>query len=176
MCAAPLDLPQAPEGFNELSPAEVLGFVEPSDVNHVWVVSRLAGSNGVSLRSAAGGFLSALPSGKLDVSASRGPLESFLTEILPSESSSFPAFALKAEQSGKYLLADTPDKETVLAKKTEIRCDADEPSSGIRAKCQREFVLKARVAQLDGKDSSKRRLLERDGPEEGSVEDELRRK
>lgn len=175
VCAAPLDLPQAPEGFNELSPAEVLSFVEPSDVNHVWVVSRLAGSNGVSLRSAAGGFLSALPSGKLDVSASRGPLESFITEVLPSDSA-FPGFALKSEPSGKYLLADKPDEDTVLAKKTEIRCDADEPQGGIRAKCQREFVLKARVQQLDGKDSSKRRLLERDGPEEGSVEDELRRK
>jgi hypothetical protein len=32
------------------------------------------------------------------------------------------------------------------------------------------------LQQLDGKDSSKRRLLEPDGPEEGSVEDELRRK
>lgn len=153
----------------------MLSFIEPSDVNHVWVVSRLAGSSGVSLRCAAGGFLSALPSGKLDVSASRGPLESFLPEVVSSESA-FPSFALKAEQSGKYLLADRPDKETVLAKKTEIRCDGDEPSTGVRAKCQREFVLKARLQQLDGKDSSKRRLLDHDGPEEGSVEDELRRK
>lgn len=175
VCAAPLDLPEAPEGFNELSPSEVLSFVEPSDVNHVWVVSRLAGSNDVSLRSATGGFLSALPSGKLDVSASRGPLESFITEVIPSDSA-FPGFALKSEPSGKFLLADKPDKETVLAKKTEIRCDGDEPQGGIRVKCQREFVLKVRLQQLDGKDSSKRRLLEPDGPEEGSVEDELRRK
>lgn len=51
MYAAPLDVPQAPEGANELSSSEVLSLVEPNDINHVWVVSRLAGSEEIiSLR------------------------------------------------------------------------------------------------------------------------------
>jgi protein FRG1 len=50
--AAPIDIPETPEGANELSTSEVLVAVEPTDVNHVWVVSRLSGSEGViSLRS-----------------------------------------------------------------------------------------------------------------------------
>lgn len=51
MYAAPIEIPEAPEGANDLSPSEVLAAVEPSDVNHVWVISRLSGSEGViSLR------------------------------------------------------------------------------------------------------------------------------
>lgn len=51
--AAPLDIPQAPEGMDDLSPAEIMQTIEPTDVNHVWVISRLSGSEGViSLRSA----------------------------------------------------------------------------------------------------------------------------
>ena len=52
MFAAPLDLPETPEGHSELSSAEILSTVEPTDVNHVWVASRLSGSEEViSLRS-----------------------------------------------------------------------------------------------------------------------------
>lgn len=51
MYAAPLDLPEAPEGANELSSSEVLNIIEPNEVSHVWVISRLAGSEGIiSLR------------------------------------------------------------------------------------------------------------------------------
>lgn len=51
MYAAAVDVPEAPEGANELSASEALQVVEPSYVNHVWVISRLAGSDDVvSLR------------------------------------------------------------------------------------------------------------------------------
>lgn len=60
-----------------------------------------------------------------------------------------------------------------------IRADAEDvgDAEGIRVKCQREFVLKARVTALEGKEGSsgKRRLLDR-GPKMGSIEDELRKK
>lgn len=50
----------------------------------------------------------------------------------------------------------------------------------LRIKCQREFVVKARIAQSEAKDggaggSSIKRRLE-GGPAAGSVEDEMRRK
>lgn len=49
--AAPIDIPEAPEGANDLSTSEIIQSIEPSDVNHVWVVSRLSGSEDVmSLR------------------------------------------------------------------------------------------------------------------------------
>ncbi len=49
--AAPIDIPEAPEGANDLSTSEILAAVEPSDINHVWVISRLSGSEGIiSLR------------------------------------------------------------------------------------------------------------------------------
>ena len=44
MIAAPVDLPEAPEGMDDLSPSEILAAIEPSDINHVWVASRLSGS------------------------------------------------------------------------------------------------------------------------------------
>ena len=51
MFAAPLTLPVAPEGEDELSFNEIIEVVEPTDVNHVWVISRLSGSEDViSLR------------------------------------------------------------------------------------------------------------------------------
>lgn len=50
MYAAPVDVPEAPEGANELTSSEILQIVEPTDVNHVWVVSRLAGSDELNLR------------------------------------------------------------------------------------------------------------------------------
>ena len=49
--AAPLSLPLAPEGESELSANEITQVVEPTDINHVWVISRLSGSEDViSLR------------------------------------------------------------------------------------------------------------------------------
>jgi protein FRG1 len=41
--AAPVEPPQVAEGANDLSPNELLQATEPTDVHHVWVVSRLAG-------------------------------------------------------------------------------------------------------------------------------------
>lgn len=68
----------------------------------------------------------------------------------------------------------------MLAKKAELRADADSIGEfeGLRVKCQREHVLKARVAAITGKagGEGKARLLERGGPSLGSVEDELKRK
>jgi protein FRG1 len=50
--AAPIDMPETPEGANELSTSEILQSIEPTDVHHVWVISRLSGSESViSLRS-----------------------------------------------------------------------------------------------------------------------------
>lgn len=50
--AAPITLPVAPEGAEELSENEILEVVEPTDMNQVWVISRLSGSEDViSLRS-----------------------------------------------------------------------------------------------------------------------------
>jgi protein FRG1 len=49
--AAPLEIPEAPEGASDLSLNEILASLEPTDVNHVWVISRLSGSESViSLR------------------------------------------------------------------------------------------------------------------------------
>jgi protein FRG1 len=49
--AAPLDIPEAPEGANDLTTSEIIQSIEPTSINHVWVVSRLSGSEDVmSLR------------------------------------------------------------------------------------------------------------------------------
>lgn len=67
-----------------------------------------------------------------------------------------------------------------MAKRAELRADADSIGEfeGLRVKCQREHVLKARVQAVQGKagGEGKTRLLERGGPAVGSVEDELKRK
>lgn len=50
--AAAVTLPVAPEGEDELTLSEALEVVEPTDVNHVWVVARLSGNEDViTLRS-----------------------------------------------------------------------------------------------------------------------------
>jgi protein FRG1 len=50
--ASQITLPVAPEGAEELTPNEILEVVEPTDMNQVWVVSRLSGSEDIiSLRS-----------------------------------------------------------------------------------------------------------------------------
>lgn len=50
--ASTITLPVAPEGSEELSENEIMEVVEPTDVNQVWVISRLSGSEDViSLRS-----------------------------------------------------------------------------------------------------------------------------
>ncbi|KAL1412574.1 hypothetical protein Q8F55_000321 [Vanrija albida] len=176
--AAAVDVPEAPEGANELSTSETLQVVEPSDVNHVWVISRLAGSDDVvSLRTSSGTFLTVSPSGVLSATAaSRGPLEA-LVPVLTDASGLFPKIALRTH-ADKYISVPSFTKEEIYAHKSELRGDADAPGEdeGFRIKCQREFVLKARVAAIEGKEggAGKRRLLE-GGPSAGSVEDELRK-
>lgn len=82
--------------------------------------------------------------------------------------------------SEKYLSVPPSDKETILAKKAELRADADDIGEfeGLRVKCQREHVLKARIEAVTGKagGEGRTRLLDRGGPSLGSVEDELARK
>lgn len=82
--------------------------------------------------------------------------------------------------SGSYLSVPTATADDISARKAEIRGDAEAvgEQEGIRVKCQREFVLKERIAALESKEgaSGKRRLLDRRGPTVGSVEDELNRK
>ncbi|WVQ84763.1 hypothetical protein IAT38_006920 [Cryptococcus sp. DSM 104549] len=188
--AAPVDIPQAPEGANDLSEAEILLSIEPSDVNHVWVVSRLSGSEDVvSLRSSTGTFLTATPSGTLTASTpSRGPLEAFIPVSAPTSTSSdsdtlslFPSYAIQTQHLSKYLSAAPPSGPSLVKSKAELRADADDVDERerVRIKCQREFVLKARVAVEEAAGGStsakgKRRLLD-GGPAEGSREDELRR-
>ncbi|WVN87490.1 uncharacterized protein L203_102672 [Cryptococcus depauperatus CBS 7841] len=149
--AAPIVIPQAPEGANDLTEAEILETIEPSDINHVWVVSRLSGSEDViSLRTSAGTFLTASPSGSLTASTpSRGPLEAFVP--LLSTDSKFSAFSLQSQHNSKYLSA------TGKGGKVELRIDADIDGEleALRIKCQREFVFKARMGDDDGKNKKK---------------------
>ncbi|ORY34583.1 hypothetical protein BCR39DRAFT_513483 [Naematelia encephala] len=181
--AAPLDLPEAPEGAAELSEAEILAAIEPSAVNQVWVVSRLSGSESViSLRTSTGTFLTAHPSGTLSATTpSRGPLESFVPILTPSSSSSsssslFPTLSLQTNAE-KYLSAPPTSSAVIKSGRAELRADADVigPNEGFRVKCQREFVLKARVDKAggagDGDIKGKSRIREGGG----SVEDEMRR-
>ncbi|WVR07966.1 hypothetical protein IAU60_005009 [Kwoniella sp. DSM 27419] len=181
--AAPVDIPQAPEGMNDLSEAEILQTIEPSDVNHVWVVSRLSGSEDViSLRTSSGTFLTASPSGSLTADTpSRGPLEAFIPLAAFSESSSsslFPGIALQTQHSSKYLSASAPTGAAVGKVKAELRIDAGDMgrTETLRVKCQREFVYKARLAMQEGKEGtkSKKRFMD-GGPAEGSIEDEMKR-
>ncbi|KAK8849793.1 hypothetical protein IAR55_005129 [Kwoniella newhampshirensis] len=183
--AAPIDIPQVPEGMNDLSEAEVLQTIEPSDVNHVWVISRLSGSEDViSLRSSTGTFLTASPSGTLSaITPSRGPLEAFIPLPASSSSSSslFPTFSIQIQHNTRYISASPPSGPSIARVKAELRGDADDvgPNETIRIKCQREFVFKARLANSEAKggsegDKSKRRYLD-GGPAEGSIEDELKR-
>nr|XP_019043679.1 protein FRG1 [Kwoniella bestiolae CBS 10118]OCF22609.1 protein FRG1 [Kwoniella bestiolae CBS 10118] len=180
--AAPVDLPQVPEGMDDLSEAEILQTIEPSDVNHVWVISRLSGSEDViSLRTSTGTFLTASPSGTLTATTpSRGPLEAFIPQ--PSSSSSvFPGWSLQTQHNSKYLSTSPPIGTSAGKLKAELRIDVDTPAEHelVRIKCQREFVYKAKVALQQSKDgsgssSAKKRFLS-GGPEEGSMEDELKR-
>ncbi|WVF68387.1 hypothetical protein IAT40_003152 [Kwoniella sp. CBS 6097] len=184
--AAPIDLPQVPEGMNDLSEAEILQTIEPSDVNHVWVISRLSGSEDVvSLRSSTGTFLTASPSGTLSASTpSRGPLEAFIPLAASSTSSSssslFPGYSIQTQHNSKYLSTVPPTGAAVGKLRAELRVDADTPQANetVRIKCQREFVYKARLAQQEAQDSggarSKKRMLE-GGPSEGSIEDEMKK-
>ncbi|KAK4686786.1 protein FRG1, partial [Tremellales sp. Uapishka_1] len=173
--AAPIEIPEAPEGADDLTPSEILQAIEPTDVNHVWVVSRLSGSEGVvSLRTSTGTFLTATPSGQLQATTpSRGPLESFVPTITLTSSSLFPLLSLKTHTE-KYLSVS----EDAVKHKTELRGDADGcgEMEMFKVKCQREFVLKAKVAQIDAKEGGKgkKRLID-GGPMEGSLEDEMRR-
>ncbi|WRT69815.1 uncharacterized protein IL334_006806 [Kwoniella shivajii] len=188
--AAPVDIPQAPEGMNDLSEAEILQTIEPSDINHVWVISRLSGSEDViSLRTSTGTFLTATPSGTLTATTpSRGPLEAFIpiSNSSPSASSSslssaFPGWSIQTQHNSKYISASEPTGLTIGKLKAELRADVDTAGENelVRIKCQREFVYKARLALQQEKDgvsssSSKKRFLE-GGPNEGSIEDELAR-
>jgi protein FRG1 len=124
-----------------------------------------------------GTFLTASPSGTLTATTpSRGPLESFVPVI--STGGTFPSFALKTHTE-KFLSASPPSAGSLAKAKVELRADADDLGEfeTLRVKCQREFVLKAKVerAEAKGEAKGKRRLFE-SGPAEGSVEDEMRRK
>ncbi|KAL7425229.1 hypothetical protein Q5752_000917 [Cryptotrichosporon argae] len=177
--AAPVDVPLAPEGAADLSPNEILQAVEPSDVNHVWVVARLSGSEDVvSLRSSSGTFLTAHPSGTLSASnPSRGPLESLTPDLFtPSSSSSssssspFPSLTLKTHAETYLSAPPASALEATSGSKrpgAELRGDAEVPGAAERfwVKCQREFVWRAKGG------GEKRRKED----EAGGVEDEMRR-
>ncbi|KAJ9119654.1 hypothetical protein QFC22_003364 [Naganishia vaughanmartiniae] len=159
--ASAITLPVAPEGTDELSTNEILEVVEPTDVNQVWVISRLSGSEDViSLRSSSGTFLTAAPSGALSASTpSRGPLESF-SPSMSDGSSLHPNFNLKAN-SAKYLSVDVPEQkplETTTSNKFELRGDVETlgDMENWKVKCQREFVVKARIEAMGGMKGKKR--------------------
>ncbi|KAJ9106768.1 hypothetical protein QFC19_003081 [Naganishia cerealis] len=180
--ASSITLPVAPENTDELSTNEILEVVEPTDVNQVWVISRLSGSEDViSLRSSSGTFLTAAPSGALSASTpSRGPLESFSPSI--SEGSTLhPSFSLKTN-SAKYLSVAMPDVkplETSATTKFELRGDVESlgDMESWKVKCQREFVAKARIEAMGGM-KGKKRAADGAGYVEsaGTLDDEKERK
>ena len=192
MIAAPIDVPETPEGAEDLSPAEVLAAVEPTEVSTVWVASRLSGSEDVvSLRTStsvplslllvvltfSGTFLTAHPSGSITATTpSRGPLEAFKPVFNSTANSTFPSFAIET-QSGEYISVQETPIGSGSKNKFELRADAKEvgESERVRVKCQREFVLKARL-EREGQDGAavKRRL--EGGPSGGSLQDEINKK
>jgi protein FRG1 len=170
--------------------------LEPTDVNTVWVVSRLSGSEDIiSLRTASyvtlvlllwlmstltprGTFLTAHPSGTLTASTpSRGPLEAFKPSFNASASSTFPSFALQTQSENFISVQEAPIAPGGSKNKFELRADAKEVGEHerIRVKCQREFVLKARLEREGRAGVAIKRRLE-GGPSVGSVEDEIKRK
>ena len=127
----------------------------------------------ISLTTTSGTFLTASPSGVLTANtASRGPLEAFRPLPIFTESI-FPSFSIETS-SDKYLSAIAGPS---LGGKVELRADADEVGDHqrIRLKCQREFVLKAKMAIEGDKGKRKEDGLE-SGPSGGSREDEMERK
>ena len=132
--------------------------------------------NGRRLR---GTFLTAATSGVLSASTpSRGPLEGFVP-ILTVGSSIHPTLSLKTS-SDKYLSISINTEKLTLGKpQIELRADADEVGQmeGLRIKCQRDFVNKAR-ADLAGGPKGKKRNTEsgRSVDIEGTLEDERERK
>ena len=91
--------------------------------------------------------------------------------------SPFPSIGLRTS-SEKYISVAIPAGPTVGGGKNrfELRADADEVGSSemVRIKCQREFVLKAKMAK-DGDAAKIKRRME-GGPAIGSVDDEISRK
>lgn len=126
-----------------------------------------------------GTFLTATPSGTLTAATpSRGPLEAFKPIYNSTAGSSFPSFALQT-QSEKYLSVSTAVGIVPGGSKTkfELRADSEEVDTNerIRIKCQREFVMKAKLAKEgDGPSAGKRRF--EGGPSGGSLDDEMSRK
>ena len=131
-----------------------------------------------------GTFLTAHPSGALSATTpSRGPLEAFTPLLHPAAPSSpsssstslpFPTVNLQT-QSAAYLSAISADPEK--GGRPEIRADAE--TIGIneqwRIKCQREHVLKVRMAKADevgGVGTGKGRA----GRDDTGREEEMRRK
>ena len=121
-----------------------------------------------------GTFLTATPSGTLTATTpSRGPLEAFTPFLNKSSSSLFPICSIRT-QSEKYLSASTSGD------KTELRADAEEVDEKERVyiKCQREFVYKAKLAAAEARgetSGSKKRVFD-NGPDAGSIEDEIAKK
>ena len=126
-----------------------------------------------------GTFLTATPSGVLSATTpSRGPLESFVPFLATTSSSPFPTFSLKTHAE-KYLSATPPAGPSIIKSRAELRADADVAGEGemLRVKCQREFVLKAKIAIEDAKGEGKGKTRMTDGgPAPGSLEDEMKKK
>lgn len=120
-----------------------------------------------------GTFLTATPSGNLTATTpSRGPLEAF-TPLLTKSSSLFPICSIRT-QSEKYLSASTSGD------KIELRADSEEVDEHekVYIKCQREFVYKAKIAAAEARgetSGSKKRVFD-NGPDAGSIEDEIAKK
>jgi protein FRG1 len=101
----------------------------------------------------------------------------FLTAFTPflnkSSSSLFPICSIRT-QSEKYLSASTSGD------KTELRADAEvvDEKERVYIKCQREFVYKAKLAAAEARgetSGSKKRVFD-NGPDAGSIEDEIAKK
>lgn len=126
-----------------------------------------------------GTFLTAASSGSLSAATpSRGPLEAFVPAITIG-SSLHPTLSLKTS-SEKYLSISVNKEKLTLGKPSvELRADSEEigPSEGLKIKCQREHVIKAREA-IAGGPKGKKRTTEsgRAIDVEGTLEDEIERK
>jgi protein FRG1 len=122
--------------------------------------------------------LTAATSGVLSASTpSRGPLEAFVP-TLTSTDDIHPTFSLKTS-SDKYLSVSVNREKLTLGKpQVELRADSEEMGQfeGLRIKCQREFVNKARLELAEGPQGKKRTTDRGRTEQEGTLADERERK
>lgn len=128
----------------------------PTEVQHVWVVTRIAGSETINLRSPSGKFLSCDEHGLVSADReARGPQEEWTPEILsPAEgdSSSSPGMVAFKNMYDKYLGIDE-----VAGGNLALRGDADSvgPSERFFVRVQNQYKKKAHEEERQKKLAAK---------------------